>query len=189
MPNVSNIVPSDNDIAYVEKLLLKDNEHFDKEEHLPIITDFSTSFDVNACPGSGKTTVLIAKLLILVSKMPLANHQGICVFTHTNVAINEIKQRLGDKSEILFKYPNYIGTLQHFVDEYLTKPFYRQRIGRDIISINDDRYMHELLTIYNQQELLNIKHTIDWCIKKQIAPYTEGDDKNNFIKFINAKKN
>lgn len=46
---------------------------------MPIIENFRESFDVNACPGSGKTTVLLAKLIILSRKMPLKDGMGVCV--------------------------------------------------------------------------------------------------------------
>lgn len=50
------------------------------------------SRDIVACPGSGKTTVLLAKLIILARQLPLKNNKGICIITHTNVAIDEIKK-------------------------------------------------------------------------------------------------
>lgn len=51
--------------------------------------------------------------------MPLPNNQGICVLTHTNVAIEEIKSKLGNKANILFSYPNHFGTIQSIVDKFL----------------------------------------------------------------------
>ena len=105
------------DIEYAEKILFGKCNIFDEEERMPIIENFRESFDVNACPGSGKTTVLLAKLIILSRKMPLKDGMGVCVLTHTNVAINEIINKLGEKSDILFKYPNYFGTIQSFVDK------------------------------------------------------------------------
>lgn len=131
---------SEEDIEYAEKLLLKNEDKFDKEERLPIITNFQESFDVNACPGSGKTTVLLAKLIILARKLPLNDGQGVCVLTHTNVAINEIKTRLGDKSDILFKYPNFFGTIQQFIDKYLAIPFLKKLTCANVRSIDDDIY-------------------------------------------------
>ncbi|HBC2029591.1 TPA: UvrD-helicase domain-containing protein [Clostridium perfringens] len=94
---VNNIDITEDDIRYAEEILFGKTNVFDYEERIPIIEDFNNSFDVNACPGSGKTTVLLAKLIILSRKMPLDNGQGICVLTHTNVAIDEIKNKLGDK--------------------------------------------------------------------------------------------
>ena len=43
------------------------------------------SVDIHACPGSGKTTILVAKLAILSRKWKWQN-RGICVLSHTNVA-------------------------------------------------------------------------------------------------------
>lgn len=39
--------------------------------------------------------------------------------THTNVAIDERKAKLGSKANVLFSYPNHFGTLQSFVDKLL----------------------------------------------------------------------
>ena len=79
---------TDKDISWAERILLPTAEHFD-EEQKAVIKCFETK-DICACPGSGKTTALLAKLLILSQHMPLKNNRGICVLTHTNVAIDEI---------------------------------------------------------------------------------------------------
>jgi hypothetical protein len=76
-----------------------------------------------ACPGSGKTTVLLAKLIILARRMPFDDSRGICVLTHTNVAIDLIKEKLGTEASKLFAYPNFFGTIQSFVDKFLTIPY------------------------------------------------------------------
>ena len=86
------------------------------------ILDHWENANIIACPGSGKTTVLLAKLLLLSRKMPFPDGSGICVLTHTNVAIDEIKSKLGGKADILFKHPNFFGTIQSFVDRYLAIP-------------------------------------------------------------------
>lgn len=92
------------------------------------------SRDVVACPGSGKTTVLLAKLLILARHLPLKNNKGICILTHTNVAIDEIKERLGDKANDLLAYPNFVGTIHSFISKFLASPafvqYYSSRISR-----------------------------------------------------------
>lgn len=92
------------------------------------------SRDVVACPGSGKTTVLLAKLLILARHLPLKNNKGICILTHTNVAIDEIKERLGDKANDLLSYPNFVGTIHSFISKFLASPafvhYHSSRISR-----------------------------------------------------------
>ena len=49
--------------------------------------------DVSACPGSGKTTLIVAKMLLLMEKWQSLS-RGICVLSHTNVAKDEVISRL-----------------------------------------------------------------------------------------------
>jgi DNA helicase-2/ATP-dependent DNA helicase PcrA len=93
-----------------------------KESQRRVIIDCWDNANIIACPGSGKTTVLLAKLLLLSRRMPFADGSGICVLTHTNVAIDEIKSKLGTKADILFKHPNFFGTIQSFVNNFLASP-------------------------------------------------------------------
>jgi hypothetical protein len=96
------------------------------------------SKDVIACPGSGKTTALVAKLYILTKFMPFEDGSGICVLTHTNVAIDLIKEKLGKQGSILFEHPNFCGTIQSFIDSYLAQPMYVKKYGHRISTIDDD---------------------------------------------------
>ena len=82
---------SDTDIEYAEKIFLPEGCSFDSERRTVI--KCMESKDLQACPGSGKTTTLLAKLAILAQRMPFEDNKGICVLTHTNVAINEIKRK------------------------------------------------------------------------------------------------
>lgn len=122
------IIITNDDISWAESILLPAGEHFD-EEQKAVIRCLETK-DILACPGSGKTTALLAKLLILSRQMPLKNNRGICVLTHTNVAINEIKSHAYFASQKLFNYPNYFGTIQSFVDKYLAIPSYILRFNK-----------------------------------------------------------
>ncbi|MCP4394603.1 MAG: UvrD-helicase domain-containing protein [Alphaproteobacteria bacterium] len=86
------------------------------------------TIDVQACPGSGKTTLIASKLILLAQKWPY-KYQGICVLSHTNVAKDEIIERI-EKSRIpgaqkLLSYPHFIGTIQEFIDKYLGIPYLR----------------------------------------------------------------
>ena len=131
------------EIAYAESILLKEGLHFE-QPYIDIIQCNETK-DIKACPGSGKTTSLLAKLVILANKMPLENNQGICVLTHTNVAINEIKSRLGKKADVLFTYPNFFGTIQSFVDKFLAIPCFELCYGKSPINISDELYLNCVL--------------------------------------------
>ena len=108
---------SNQDIESTEKLLLPNGAHFPEDARNVIRCWHST--DVAACPGSGKTTVLLAKLKLLADRMPLENGAGVCVLSHTNVAVDEIRNRLSEYVDKLLGYPNYIGTIQSFVDKLL----------------------------------------------------------------------
>jgi len=96
--------------------------HFD-ESRREVIKSWD---DVQACPGSGKTTLVAAKLLILAMKWK-EPHSGICVLTHTNVARDEIISRLHNHPAgfRLTSYPHFIGTIQEFVNRFIGLPYVR----------------------------------------------------------------
>lgn len=183
---VDNIEITEEDIRYAEEILFGKINVFDDQERIPIIKDFNKSFDVNACPGSGKTTVLLAKLIILSRKMPLNSGQGICVLTHTNVAIDEIKSKLGDKSDILFKYPNYFGTIQNFVDKYLAIPYFKRQKNENIKSIDDDIYFDKIRKL-SKERYPKIDSLIQYYIEHGYNGYTCESHEKNFVTFISNK--
>lgn len=133
---------TNDDIEYAEKLLLPPGSRFNEERRAFICC--MESRDVVACPGSGKTTALLAKLLILARKMPFADGRGICVLTHTNVAIDIIKGKAAEASTTLFQYPSFFGTIQSFVNQFLAGPWYRSEFGRPLTAIDNDRFYGEL---------------------------------------------
>ena len=75
---------------------------------------------VQACPGSGKTTTLVAKLAILADRIP-NDGRGICVLSHTNVAREEIEKKLkgnqnlyNSKFDVLGKIKQSTSAIQEF---------------------------------------------------------------------------
>ncbi|MEY8337150.1 UvrD-helicase domain-containing protein [Lachnospiraceae bacterium 62-35] len=140
---MSMVELTDKDICYAERLLLGD-KNFDINEKLPIIKTMDRSISVMACPGSGKTTTLMGKIIALINYLPFSDGKGICIITHTNVAINEIKNRLDSRADILFQYPNFIGTIQAFTDKFLAFPFLKQTYGKGASAINDDYYYQKM---------------------------------------------
>lgn len=135
---------TDNHINEIELLLFP---NFDFSENKKVFNPERRTFikcigsrDVNACAGSGKTTALIAKLMILDKYfMPFSQNKGICVLTHTNVAIDEIKKKLGANSKLL-NYPNFFGTIQVFVNQFLAVPMYVKSFGKRPARIDNDWY-------------------------------------------------
>jgi DNA helicase-2/ATP-dependent DNA helicase PcrA len=138
---------TDDDIAYAERLLLPTGCQFNDERRAFIRC--MESRDVVACPGSGKTTALLAKLLILARKMPPADGRGICVLAHTNVAVDVIRTRAAVASASLFRYPNFFGTIQGFVNQFLAGPWYRSEYGRPLAAIDNSRFFGELSKLYS----------------------------------------
>jgi DNA helicase-2/ATP-dependent DNA helicase PcrA len=142
---------SDEDIEYAESLLFAKDQKFDNERR-EFIKDLST-LDLQAVPGSGKTTALLAKLIILERFMPFDNGASILVLAHTNVAIDEIKERIGKHCPKLFSYPNFIGTIQGFVDQFLAVPFYINKYKKNICRIDNEIYYE----VVNKFFSLNLK--------------------------------
>jgi len=156
---------TDADITYAEKILLKEGQSFD-DERRAFIKDF-TSLDLQAVPGSGKTTALLAKLLILERYMPFNNGVGVLVISHTNAAVDEIFSRIGKFAPKLFRYPNFIGTIQSFVDTFLAIPWYVNKFKQKPIRIDNETYFEAVersfpknLPNFNIQEQKNARYFI-----------------------------
>ncbi len=103
--------------------------------------------DINAAPGSGKTTVLAAKLLLLGRKWA-QERKGICVLSHTNVAREEIQRRLGATVDgcRLLAYPHFIGTIHALVNQFLALPYIRSS-GMPVDIIDDEVFSRRAIAI------------------------------------------
>lgn len=129
-------------IPELERLLLPAGCHF--ADDAKAVIDCWESTNVLACPGSGKTTVLMAKLQHLADKMPLLQGRGICILSHTNVAVNQIKKRLtGDAAAKILSYPNYAGTIQSFVDSFIVLPFWRSKVHTPVRLVSREEFARE----------------------------------------------
>lgn len=133
---------TDDDIQYAERILLPDGKVFD-DERKTFIRNLST-IDLQAVPGSGKTTVLLAKLLIIERKLPFSDGSGILIISHTNTAIEEIKEKVQKHCPKLFSYPNFIGTIQSFVDTFLAIPMFVHWKGKKPIRIDSEIFWESL---------------------------------------------
>lgn len=115
LPEITNV-----DIDWVRDFLRLD--HLDEPRRLFLAA--RSTLDVSACPGSGKTTLVVAKLAILAKKWSHRT-RGICVLSHTNVAHEEIQRRLGGTviGQRLLCYPHFIDTIHGFVNRFLALPW------------------------------------------------------------------
>lgn len=140
-----DITITDQDIDEIEKLL--GNLSFD-DERREVLKRLDT-FDVQAFPGTGKTTLLVAKLAILAKKWPFA-HKGICVLSHTNVAKEEIESKLGNTElgRKLLSYPHFIGTIHSFADTYIGLPYLRSK-SKPIVMIDTETTLERRYNLLN----------------------------------------
>ncbi len=139
----NNIEITNNDIKYAENILLKKWESFDTERK-DFIKNLDT-IDLQAVPWSWKTTALLAKLLILGKKMPFPDGSGILVLSHTNTAVDEIKEKLWKIAPKLFEFPNFIWTIQEFVNTFLAKPYWVNYLGIRFQHIDTDYYENKIV--------------------------------------------
>ena len=145
MPQVINI--TNEEIQYAERLLLPAGRTFD-DDHKAFIRNFNT-IDLQAVPGSGKTTALLAKLIVLENRLPFADGSGVLVLSHTNAAIDEIKDKIQKHCPKHFSYPNFVGTIQSFVNQFLAIPIYNLVFNKKLNWIDTEKYQEELIRLFN----------------------------------------
>jgi len=151
MFDVEKIKISDEDLEKVEKLF-----EFRFNDGQKKVINHWKSVDIQACPGSGKTTTLAAKLIILAEKLPKNFERGICVITHTNVAVEEINEKLGAYAKFYSSYPNHFGTIQSFVNKFLAIPAYKNIYKHSPAIVDEDTYRREIKKIPILKGTLNL---------------------------------
>ncbi|MFH8476769.1 UvrD-helicase domain-containing protein [Streptomyces sp. NPDC018000] len=98
------------------------------------------TLDLQAAPGSGKTSLIGLKLALLAQGWTSATH-GVCVLSHTNTAKDEVRKRVVGTlaGRRLLRYPHFIGTIQSFTRTFLATPAIRGQGGR-VLVVDDDAY-------------------------------------------------
>ncbi len=76
---------------------------------------------VTACPGSGKTRALTAKLSLGMSQLKLTSEK-VLALTYTNRAAEEIKSRI-EQDEYFDSKKMWAGTIHAFALEWILRPF------------------------------------------------------------------
>ena len=140
-----------NDIREIERRILPDQYVFDSDQNNVLLSNKSAN--IVACPGSGKTTVLIAKIAILLKKIKSSSEsKGICIITHTNVGVDEIKNRLRDLGIESIEYPHFIGTIQEFFNHFFAKKAYASlfKNKKRIIFLEEDEYVSYFIRAFEK---------------------------------------
>lgn len=77
---------------------------------------------INACPGAGKTRVMVERAAGVFQNMPLG--RGVAFLSFTKAAISELEKRLRQRAILPIPiYPSFIGTFDSFVWQFFVAPF------------------------------------------------------------------
>ncbi|WP_336825058.1 UvrD-helicase domain-containing protein [Sporosarcina sp. USHLN248] len=118
------------------------------QQKAAIFADKSTN--IVAGPGSGKTTVLITKCALLMKATNLSS-KGICLITHTNVAVDEIKMGLSRIGVKNIEYPHFVGTIQEFFNTFFSKKAFHQIIkDKQFRVLDDDEYREKFDELFEK---------------------------------------
>jgi hypothetical protein len=90
------------------------------EEQKSVITHSGSAF-ISACPGTGKTQVLVERARRELKKT--SSGQGLAFLSFTNAAISELKSRLQSEALLLTPtFPHYVGTFDTFIWQFFIAP-------------------------------------------------------------------
>ncbi|MBI5376285.1 MAG: ATP-dependent helicase [Candidatus Schekmanbacteria bacterium] len=95
-----------------------------------IVFDKKGKFVVRACPGSGKTYSVAARLARLIGEWD-KKQQGIAAISFTNAAWQEIRHQLETHFGIAtsISYPHFLGTIDSFINQNIFLPFGHLALG------------------------------------------------------------
>lgn len=113
--------------------------------------------DLQAAPGSGKTTLIGLKLALMADAWTSPT-RGVCVLSHTNTAKDEIADRVGllAAGHSLLRYPHFIGTIQSFVHTFLGLPAVRDR-KVEVRSVDDAAFETAALRLLQRPEYSTLR--------------------------------
>lgn len=89
-----------------------------------IVFDKSGMFVVRACPGSGKTFCVSARLARLILNWK-KEYEGIAAVSFTNVAWQEIEEKYSEEFQVgdRISFPHFLGTIDSFINKYIFLPY------------------------------------------------------------------
>jgi DNA helicase-2/ATP-dependent DNA helicase PcrA len=89
-----------------------------------IVFDKSGKFVVRACPGSGKTFCVSARLARLILGWQ-KEYEGIAAVSFTNVAWQEIEKKYSEEFQLgdRITFPHFLGTIDSFINKYIFLPY------------------------------------------------------------------
>ena len=147
------------------------------EENQRSFLSATESLDVQAAPGNGKTTLLVAKLALL-SRSWNSRTQGVCVISHTNAARDEIEKKLFKHplASAFLSYPHFIGTVTSFIDRFFALPYLRG-LGWSVQRIDDEVFSSIALSRWRAKPALQkYAYRREHALKEFVRQLTLADD-------------
>lgn len=147
----------------IEKILLGEGQ-FNKLQR-QFIELFETK-TIIAGPGAGKTTALVAKIALLLQRLnKVGSNDGICIITHTNVAVKEIKNTLGNIGISDISHPHFIGTIHEFFNRFCVNPYFKNELKHnslffDAEHLSDQEFFEKYLEINKKWMLEGVRKSI-----------------------------
>lgn len=101
------------------------NSQWDFTEAQKALIETEAPTFIDACPGAGKTQAIVQRFL----DRPAADHRrGVALISFTNAAVDEARSRCADEPQLM-RAPNFIGTIDKFLNRYLVTPVFTARHG------------------------------------------------------------
>lgn len=111
------------------------------DDQLSAIEDVDNNSVIMACPGSGKTTVLINKMSLCCEK--LKRHNGVIGLSFTRKSSSELRRKFQKKMKN--SNLNFLGTIDSFLISEIIRPFLPKLWGIEIDDI-------EIVNILSEEE-------------------------------------
>ncbi|ERS53282.1 UvrD-helicase domain-containing protein [Corynebacterium segmentosum] len=80
-----------------------------------------------ACPGAGKTQTIVERFARRADSED--SRCGTALVTFTNAAAEEVQRRCAHKPKLL-QAPNFVGTIDSFINRFFVTPFYKAEYGK-----------------------------------------------------------
>lgn len=152
-----------------------------------LVSNIEQHFKVSAGPGAGKTHWLIGHIRnILANSSRLSKTRSIACLTYSNVAVDEIKKRLGTSVQQV-----EVSTIHSFLYKHIVKPYafsVAEEYGLNVQKMDG----HDEEKHYKLQEWINsdyrglkyISNNRDFaieCLKKQQWVFVDGDLRRQIV--------
>ncbi|MEX2460456.1 MAG: UvrD-helicase domain-containing protein [Paenibacillaceae bacterium] len=136
---------SEKDFKLVENTILDGKKFNDNQKEF---IQLLGSKYIIAGPGVGKTTCLVAKIVLLLMGITSENSkEAICIITQTNVAVDEINRILRMLGLSHINHPHFIGTVHQFFNTFLAIPYIKKHLNPQNLRFADEEDYSTLISV------------------------------------------